>query len=181
MTKIKIALVFLLSLFWIFITTYSFEPFVSLGELTTYKTGLLSVPLQYDGLHQISTSGQKLDIHVDDFGIPHIYSSTKNEAAFGLGYMHAKDRYFQMEMVSRIVQGRLSELLSGKTLKSDKFWKPYEFERKSIELLETLREEEPELYTYLKAYSEGVNSYLNNNENTDLKKVRAVFKKILLN
>lgn len=163
---IRTVVLVVLSLAWIFVTTFKIGPFGSLGELTTYKTGLLSVPLPSDGVQEIH-SNQKLDIYVDDIGIPHIYSSSKNAAAYGLGYMHAKDRYFQMEMVSRIVQGKLSEFLWAGTLKSDKFWKPYEFEQKSVELLATCKKETPDFYAYLQAYSDGVNDYLENNENTD--------------
>lgn len=163
---IRIALVVILSLAWIFVTTFKLGPFGSLGALTTYKTGLLSVPLQSDGIQEVH-SNQKLNIYVDNIGIPHIYGSSKNAAAYGLGYMHAKDRYFQMEMVSRIVQGKLSEFLWAGTLKSDKFWKPYEFEKKSVELLETYKKENPEFYAYLQAYSDGVNAYLEKNENAD--------------
>lgn len=166
MKTFKIILVVVLSLVWIFITTFNLGPLGSLGELTTYKTGLLSVPLQDDGIREI-IDDHTVDVYVDDVGIPHVYSTSENEAAYGLGYMHAKDRYFQMEMISRIVQGRLSELLSAQTLKSDKFWKPYEFEQKSVDLLETYKQNEPEFYAYLQAYSDGVNSYLKNNENTD--------------
>ncbi|CAI2767087.1 penicillin acylase family protein [Flavobacterium collinsii] len=163
---IRIVFFVLLSAAWIFITTFKLGPFGSLGKLTTYKTGLLSVPLQSDGTQKIH-SDQKLDIYVDNVGIPHIYSATKSAAAYGLGYMHAKDRYFQMEMVSRIVQGRLSEFLWSGALKSDKFWKPYEFEKKSEEILQTYKKENPEFYAYLQSYSDGVNAYLENNENTD--------------
>lgn len=166
MKTVKIILVVIVSLAWIFVTTFNLGPLGSLGELTTYKTGLLSVPLQDDGIKEVDSDHQ-LNVYVDDVGIPHVYSASENEAAYGLGYMHAKDRYFQMEMISRIVQGRMSELLSAQTLKSDKFWKPYEFEQKSIELLETYKQTEPEFYAYLQAYSDGVNTYLENNENGD--------------
>lgn len=164
--RIKIVLVGLLFLAWIFVTTFNLGPFGSLGQLTSYKTGLLSVPLESNGTREIHTK-RKLDIYVDDSGIPHIYAASKNAVAYGLGYMHAKDRYFQMEMVSRTVQGRLSELLWAGTLKSDKFWKQYEFEQKSVALLETYKKENPEFYAYLQAYSDGVNAYLENNENSD--------------
>lgn len=163
---IKIVLVGVLFLAWIFVTTFNLGPFGSLGQLTSYKTGLLSVPLENNVTREINTK-RKLDIYVDDYGIPHIYATSKNSVAYGLGYMHAKDRYFQMEMVSRTVQGRLSELLWAGTLKSDKFWKQYEFEQKSVALLATYKKENPEFYAYLKAYSDGVNAYLENNENSD--------------
>ncbi|WP_299676661.1 penicillin acylase family protein [uncultured Dokdonia sp.] len=166
MKTLKLILVVVVSLAWIFVTTFNLGPLGSLGELTTYKTGLLSVPLQENGITEV-TSERDLNIYVDDVGIPHIYTNEKEDAAYGLGYMHAKDRYFQMEMISRIVQGRLSELLSAQTIESDVFWKPYEFEQKSIALLEEYKQTEPAFYAYLQSYSDGVNDYLENNEMTD--------------
>ena len=163
MKTLKLILVVVVSIAWIFVTTFNLGPLGSLGELTTYKTGLLSVPMQKDGIKEIS-SDRNLNIYVDNVGVPHIYSTQKNEAAYGLGYMHAKDRYFQMEMISRIVQGRLSELLSAQTIASDEFWKPYEFEQKSIELLEEYKQTEPAFFEYLQSYADGVNAYLENNE-----------------
>ncbi len=166
MKKIKTVIVLILCIGWIFLTNTKYEPINSLGALTTYKTGLLSIPLQENTIQEFA-SDYKLKIYVDDVGIPHIYGNKKNDLAFGLGYMHARDRYFQMELVTRTVQGKISEVFGEQTIETDSFWKPYEFERKSIELLKDYKVNAPELYKYLLAYSEGVNAYLENNKNTD--------------
>ncbi|WP_035084957.1 penicillin acylase family protein [Aquimarina latercula] len=166
MKLIKTSLILVICLAWIFFTSSKFKPLNSVGELLTYRTGLLSVPLDENGIQKLK-GYYKPKIYVDSIGIPHIYGTTQNDVAFGLGYMHAQNRYLQMEVITRTVQGRLSEIMSEQTLKVDTFWKPYEFERKSEELLEDYRRKSPEFYKYLLAYSKGVNTYLDNNENTD--------------
>jgi penicillin amidase len=166
MKLIKASLILVICMAWIFITNNKTKPLNSIGELLTYKTGLLSVPLQENGILQLKGDYHP-KIYVDSIGIPHVYGKTQKDLAFGLGYMHAKDRYFQMEMITRTVQGRMSEILSESTLNSDNFWKPYEFERKSEELLIDYKEKSPEFHKYLQAYAEGVNTYLKNNQNTD--------------
>lgn len=166
MKLVKTALVLVLCIIWICVTNYKLKPFNSIGELLSYKTGLLSVPLQENGIKYYENE-YKPKIYVDSLGIPHIYSKNQNDAAFGLGYMHAKDRYFQMELITRTVQGRMSEILSDKTLGSDSFWKPYEFERKSEELLADYKDSSPEFYEYLLAYTAGVNEYLTTSESID--------------
>lgn len=166
MKLVKTALVLVLCIVWIYATNYQLKPFNSVGELLSYKTGLLSVPLQENGINNYE-SDYDSKVYVDSLGIPHIYGKEQNDVAFGLGYMHARDRYFQMELITRTVQGRMSEILSDKTLKSDGFWKPYEFERKSEELLETYKEKSPEFYEYLLAYADGINEYLTTTKSTD--------------
>ena len=135
MKIIKSILVLILCACWIVATNYKYKPIDSVGPLLTYKTGLLSIPIQKDGIQEFSND-YKPKVYVDEVGVPHIYGDTKNDLAFGLGYMHAKDRYFQMEMMTRTVQGEMSEVFAEESLGSDVFWKPYEFERKSKELLE---------------------------------------------
>ena len=53
-------------------------------------------------------------------GIPHIEASTKRDAAFGLGYITAYDRYFQMRINTRTVEGTLSEWLGNSYVNTDK-------------------------------------------------------------
>lgn len=167
MKTITSYLILILCIAWLLVTSYKFSPFNSIGAIFTYKTGVLAIPYEENNIQKLDDAAYKLKIYVDTVGIPHIYGNSKNETAFGLGYMHAKDRYFQMEMMTRTVQGNLSEICAERTLKSDTFWKTYEFERKSKELLEEYKTSAPEFYAYLIAYAEGVNNYLKNNVNTD--------------
>src|SRR5690348_6744828 len=52
-----------------------------------------------------------VDVVRDSHGIPHVYASNLNDAAFALGYVHATDRLFQMDIFRRIPSGTASELL----------------------------------------------------------------------
>jgi penicillin amidase len=77
----------------------------------------------YDG--EISLVGPTADVEVlyDDYGIPHIYAKNETDAYFALGYVHAQDRLFQMEMLRRAAAGRLSEILGPDLVKIDKLFR----------------------------------------------------------
>src|SRR5262245_12770006 len=57
----------------------------------------------------------------DTDAIPHIFASNKLDALFGLGYVHAQDRLWQMEFQRRIGFGRLSEIFGAATVPQDRF------------------------------------------------------------
>ncbi|TMA81016.1 MAG: penicillin acylase family protein [Deltaproteobacteria bacterium] len=52
-----------------------------------------------------------VDVVRDTHGIPHVYASTLNDASFVIGYVHATDRLFQMDVFRRIPSGTVSEIL----------------------------------------------------------------------
>ena len=54
--------------------------------------------------------------------MPHIYAENEEDAMRSLGYVHAQDRLWQMELLRRIAPGRLSEMFGEKTLKNDLFF-----------------------------------------------------------
>ncbi|MBI4586165.1 MAG: penicillin acylase family protein [Planctomycetes bacterium] len=58
---------------------------------------------------------------VDRHGIPHLYAASRADAAFGLGWFHARDRFLQMDLSRRGGWGRLSELLGPAALEEDRF------------------------------------------------------------
>ncbi|MDZ7649077.1 MAG: penicillin acylase family protein [Cytophagales bacterium] len=60
-----------------------------------------------------------MEVLYDDYGVPHIYAQNDEDAYYALGYVHAQDRLFQMEMIRRPVGGRLSEIL-GPDLAKDR-------------------------------------------------------------
>ncbi|HDD67402.1 MAG TPA: hypothetical protein ENG31_02105, partial [Candidatus Thorarchaeota archaeon] len=69
----------------------------------------------------------------DQWGIPHIYADSVNDAFMVLGYLHARDRLFQMVMQSRLASGRLSEIIGPAAVTSDKFYRTIGL-RRSAEL-----------------------------------------------
>jgi len=78
---------------------------------------------KYSG--EINLPGLQANVEVfhDEFGVPHIYAQNEEDAHYALGYLHAQERLFQMEMVRRVASGRLSELLGQQTAKIDAYFR----------------------------------------------------------
>lgn len=114
------------------------------------------------------SSGQSLlglqqDVEVirDRFGIPHIYAANDADAYFMLGYVHAQDRLFQMDVNRRTASGTLGELLgpgpNNQVLGSDVQFRTIGLRRAAERSLAAYS---PEAIAVLQAYANGVNSYL---------------------
>lgn len=78
---------------------------------------------QYSGSMQLNGLNDQVEVIYDFYGIPHIYANNEEDAYFALGYVHAQDRLFQMEMVRRVASGRLAEFLGPDLIKVDAFFK----------------------------------------------------------
>jgi penicillin amidase len=77
----------------------------------------------YSGELILTGLKEQVEVLYDEFGVPHIYAQNEEDAYFALGYVHAQDRLFQMEMIRRASGGRLSEILGPKLLKTDKLFR----------------------------------------------------------
>jgi penicillin amidase len=64
-----------------------------------------------------------VQVLVDEWGIPHIYGESIEDAFMALGYFHAKDRLFQMIMQNYLAAGRISEIVGGYAARSDRFYR----------------------------------------------------------
>ncbi len=93
----------------------------------------------------------------DDWGIPHIYASNAHDLFFAQGYVHAQDRFWQMEFWRRIGSGRLSEVLGESALGQDRFIRTVGWHRAAQRDLEQM---EGETRAVLEDYAEGVNAYV---------------------
>jgi penicillin amidase len=98
-------------------------------------------------------------------GVPHIYASTQHDLFFAQGYVHAQDRFWQMDFWRHQGAGRLSELLGENLLGNDKFLRTVGWERVAKEEIALL---DPEPKAILEAYAEGVNAYLEDHTGTAL-------------
>lgn len=76
----------------------------------------------YEGEIAMPGIANEAKVYYDDFGIPHIYASSEEDAVKVLGYVHAQDRLWQMELLRRIAKGRLSEVFGSALLSTDKFF-----------------------------------------------------------
>lgn len=111
---------------------------------------------------RIALPGLHLPVEVvrDRHGIPHIYAETLRDANFALGFAHAQDRLWQMEMNRRTAAGRLSELFGPSTLDTDKFLRTLGIHRHARATFEHL---DPDTQEIFQAYADGVNAFLATN------------------
>ena len=77
----------------------------------------------YSGVQTMRGLKAEVEVLYDNYGVPHIYAQTAEDAYFALGYAHAQDRLFQMEMLRRAASGRLSEVLGKKLLPVDRLFR----------------------------------------------------------
>ncbi len=115
-----------------------------------------SVP-SYDGTISVAGLAAPVQIARDAHAIPHITANSFDDAAFALGYVHAQDRLWQMELARRFVQGRLAELLGEAGLAPDITMRTLGLYRAAQEALPHLS---PATRRALQAYADGVNAYI---------------------
>ncbi|MBI3158337.1 MAG: penicillin acylase family protein [Chloroflexi bacterium] len=106
-----------------------------------------------------------VDVYRDANGVPHIYASTEHDLFMAQGFVHAQDRFWQMDFQRHTSAGRLSELLGGNTVDTDIFLRTLGWERVSRQELALL---DPQTRAVLDAYSEGVNAYMSGRRGAQL-------------
>jgi penicillin amidase len=112
---------------------------------------------QIDGTIHLAGLNAPIDIVRDAEGIPHIYAKSTGDAYFALGFVHAQDRLWQLEMNRRIASGRMAEILGPEALNIDRFLRTIGIRRNAEKTLANLS---PEAKAVLDAYSKGINAYL---------------------
>jgi penicillin amidase len=98
-----------------------------------------------------------VDIGFDSDGIPRIRAASTTDAAAALGFVHARDRMFQMELMRRAASGRLSEIAGPATLAYDRTMRTLGLRRRAVEDFPALPEE---TRAVLAAYARGVNAWI---------------------
>ncbi|MCJ7733294.1 MAG: penicillin acylase family protein, partial [Anaerolineales bacterium] len=110
-----------------------------------------------EGEVQIQGLDAPVKIYRDGYGIPQIFASTHHDLFFAQGYVHAQDRFWQMDFWRHLGAGRLAELVGKPMLETDKFLRTLGWERVAKQELDLLSADE---LTILDAYSAGVNAYI---------------------
>ena len=113
----------------------------------------------YDGELKLKNIQKETTVYFDDFGVPHIYANSQKDAMTALGYVHAQDRLWQMELMRRIAPGRLSEMFGSKALKADKFFAGLGIDENSEKAIAQLNKNS-ETYQLAMAYIDGINQYM---------------------
>jgi len=131
--------------------------FLSLAAALLFVLVNSSLP-DYDRSYQVTGIEGPVEIIRNEHNVPHIFGTTDADVYFGLGFVHAQDRLWQMVINRQFVQGRLSEIFGTRTLNADKLMHNLELYPLARE---TLEHQDADTQTALAAYAAGVNAWMN--------------------
>ncbi|MEW6701109.1 MAG: penicillin acylase family protein [Bacteroidota bacterium] len=112
---------------------------------------------QYDGEKKVNGLNSKVEIYRDEFAVPMIKAENDEDAAFALGYVHAQERLFQMDVARRAGEGRLSKVFGTKTIPIDQMFRTLGIYKNVTATYDKLN---PLSKKILEAYSNGVNALI---------------------
>ncbi len=104
----------------------------------------------------------EVEIFRDQYAIPHIYAKTETDLYRAIGYVMAQDRLWQMDLIRRATEGKLSEIFGEDFVDVDLMLRSLRMDEKSQSVFDTSDEE---MQKSLEAFADGVNQYIKNNEN----------------
>lgn len=119
-----------------------------------YYLALRSLP-EYDKTIALAGPEASIEIVRDTANVPHIFAQSDHDVFFGLGYAHAQDRLWQMAIMRRTLQGRLSEVFGSKTADVDILMRRldlYNLAKSSVAA------QDDQSRAVLEAYAKGVNA-----------------------
>ncbi|MEM7644527.1 MAG: penicillin acylase family protein, partial [Pseudomonadota bacterium] len=105
----------------------------------------------------VNVDGLRFPVEIvrNTHNVPHIFGATDEDVFFGLGYAHAQDRLWQMTLMRRTAQGRLSEVFGTRTLRTDELMRRLGIYRAASA---SVAAQDPETLAMLEAYAAGVNA-----------------------
>jgi len=110
-----------------------------------------------DGKVLLSDLKNPVSVRSDSLGIPSINADNRNDAYQVLGFLHARDRLFQMELMRRKSAGRLAEIFGSKAVDLDRNQRDYQFEHAAGNIVSALPANQKQV---LDAYVAGVNGFI---------------------
>lgn len=141
---------------------FFFILFIGFAGLAFYWTFYKPLP-NYEAKIDIPGLQQPVDIHWDEFGVPHIYASNEQDLYKAFGYVHAQDRLWQMTLSQIAAEGRFAEFFGEELVPLDEYQRTLGFWRMAEKLeKEAITESERAI---LQAYSDGVNTFIEQNGN----------------
>ncbi|CAM1351383.1 penicillin acylase family protein [Tenacibaculum insulae] len=113
----------------------------------------------YNGELELAAISDKVTVHYDAVGVPHINAKNQQDAYVALGYVHAQDRLWQMELIRRIAAGRLAEVFGDDLVRTDKFFSGLGIEEAAVKTIHGL-DRKSEAYKLTEAYLKGINQFI---------------------
>lgn len=109
----------------------------------------------YDRTEQVQGIDAPVEIVRNTYNVPHIFGTSDEDVFFGLGYAHAQDRLWQMTLLRRTAQGRLSEIFGRRTLRTDELMRRLGLYGAATAAVAA---QDEETMAILRAYAAGVNA-----------------------
>ncbi|WP_028101049.1 penicillin acylase family protein [Pseudoduganella violaceinigra] len=113
---------------------------------------------QLDGKRNAPELAANVTVTRDDLGVPSISGSDRNDVAYATGFVHAQDRFFQMDLLRRMPSGELSELFGEKALETDRVNRLHRFRVRATLAVQSMPAGDRQL---LERYTAGINDGLN--------------------
>ncbi|MBL4749001.1 MAG: penicillin acylase family protein [Amylibacter sp.] len=127
-----------------------------LAGLLVYYFAVRSLP-DYNATYDVANISAPVEIVRDSNNVPHIFASSDRDVYYSLGFAHAQDRLWQMTMLRRTAQGRLSEIFGERTANLDEFIRRLELYGLAQGSYKYQTEATKDA---LNAYAQGVNAWL---------------------
>lgn len=115
-----------------------------------------------NGRIDLTCIDKKVDVYRDKYSIPHIIAQNEYELFFTQGFITSQDRFWQMDIIKRTAQGRLSEIFGSSTIQHDKAIVRLGFKQRAKKIGSNLSSDARQA---LEAYVQGINCFI---ENSDL-------------
>ena len=141
---------------WLVRLTAALVVLTVLAVSMVYYLASRSLP-DYDAEVRVLGISDTVEIVRDNANVPHIFGQTDTDVFHGLGFAHAQDRLWQMMMLRRTAQGRLSELFGTATVDVDSFIRRLDIYRLAQQSVD---DQDPTTRAALEAYAAGVNARL---------------------
>ncbi|CAG8864508.1 Acyl-homoserine lactone acylase QuiP [Pseudomonas fluorescens] len=113
---------------------------------------------QREGEVAIAGLQEPVSVHFDSRAVAHIEARNEPDMYRALGYVHAQDRLFQMEIVRRLARGELAEVLGSKLLPTDTLFRSLRIREQAERMVERQDKQSP-AWLALQAYLEGINAW----------------------
>lgn len=112
---------------------------------------------QTDGTLAVEGLAADVEVRRDPYGIPHLFADSSDDLFFAQGFVHAQDRFWEMDFRRHVTAGRLSELFGESQLETDQFLRTMGWRRVAEAELDLI---DAGTLQALESYARGVNAYL---------------------
>jgi len=129
---------------------------VLIGRIWFHRRMVASLP-RLDGQQRLAGLAAPVSIERDDLGVPTIHAGSRMDAVRALGFLHAQDRFFQMDLLRRQAAGELADLVGYGALRLDQGHRVHRFRAVARQVVARAK---PEDRALLEAYAAGVNAGL---------------------